>query len=67
MIYKHLDRVPEIGDTVKLPGCKITVESMDRHRITQVSFERTQDDQTKTSGIADTKAKTPKGNNAEVK
>jgi putative hemolysin len=51
LIYKHLDRVPEIGDTVKLPGCIITVESMDRHRITQVSFERIQQDQTKTSGI----------------
>lgn len=54
LIYKHLDRVPEIGDTVKLPGCKITVEAMDRHRITQVSFERTQDNQPKISSIADT-------------
>lgn len=40
LIYKHLDRVPEIGDTVQLPGCKITVDAMERHRITQVSLER---------------------------
>jgi len=40
LIYKHLGRVPEIGDIVQLPGCKITVESMEMHRITQVSFER---------------------------
>jgi CBS domain containing-hemolysin-like protein len=32
--------VPEIGDTVQLPGCKIIVESMEKHRITQVSLER---------------------------
>ena len=67
LIYKYIDRVPEIGDTVNLPGCKITVEAMDRHRIAQVSFERTQDDQTKTSGITDTKEKVPKGNNTKIK
>ncbi|MFC1812301.1 transporter associated domain-containing protein [Thermodesulfobacteriota bacterium] len=67
LIYKHIDRVPEIGDTVKLPDCKITVEAMDRHRIAQVSFERTQDDQAKTSGITDTKEKTPQGNGAKDK
>ncbi|MGV7223561.1 MAG: hypothetical protein ACQ9MH_18785 [Nitrospinales bacterium] len=33
--------MPEIGDTVQLPGCKITVESMEKHRISQVSFEQT--------------------------
>jgi len=67
LIYKHLGRVPEIGDTVKLPGCKITVEAMARHRIAQVILERTQDDQTTASGPADTTEKTPKGNNAKVK
>jgi Mg2+/Co2+ transporter CorC len=67
LIYKHLDCVPEIGDTVKLPDCKITVEAMDRHRIAQVSFEQTQGDQTKTSNITDTKEKAPKGNNAKIK
>lgn len=40
LIYKHLDRVPEVGDTVQLPECKITVESMERHRITQVGLEK---------------------------
>jgi CBS domain containing-hemolysin-like protein len=60
LIYKHLDRVPEIGDTVKLPGCKITVEAMDRHRIAQVSLERTQDDPTTASGLSETKDKDPK-------
>ncbi len=67
LIYKHLDRVPDIGDTVKLPGCKITIEAMDRHRIAQVSFERTPDDQTKPSGIADPKEPSPQGNNAKAK
>ena len=62
LIYKHLDRVPKIGDTVKLPGCIITVASMDRHRIAQVSFERTQDDQTKVSAQVDTTEKPPNGN-----
>jgi len=39
-IYHHLGGVPEIGDTIELPKCKITVERMDGHRITLVSLER---------------------------
>ena len=38
-IYHHLGGVPEIGDTIELPKCKIAVERMDGHRITLVSLE----------------------------
>ncbi len=38
-IYHHLGRVPELGDSIKLPKCKIAVERMDGHRITLVSLE----------------------------
>jgi CBS domain containing-hemolysin-like protein len=60
LIYKHLGRVPEIGDTVQLPGCKITVESMEMHRITQVSFEQNIVDQVTSSTEPYTDDKTPK-------
>jgi len=60
LIYKHLDRVPEIGDTVQLPGCKITVESMERHRITQVSFERIIVEQETSATEPNTEDNTPK-------
>ena len=40
LIYKQLDRVPEIGDTIEISGCKITVESMEQHHILQVILER---------------------------
>lgn len=60
LIYKHLDRVPEIGDTVQLAGCKITVESMERHRIIQVGLERNIIEQVTSSTEAYTKSKTPK-------
>jgi putative hemolysin len=59
LIYKHLDRVPEIGDTVQLPRCKITVESMEKHRITRVSFERDIVDQVKSSAEPHTEGDTP--------
>ncbi|MGB5920586.1 MAG: transporter associated domain-containing protein, partial [Syntrophobacteria bacterium] len=38
-IYHHLGRVPELGDSIDLPKCKIAVERMDGHRITLVSLE----------------------------
>jgi putative hemolysin len=38
-IYHHLGRVPELGDSIELPKCKIAVERMDGHRITLVSLE----------------------------
>jgi len=60
LIYKRLDRVPEIGDTVQLSGCKITVESMERHRITQVSLERNIVAQVASSTEPYTEGKTPK-------
>ena len=60
LIYKHLGRVPEIGDTVQLPGCKITVESMEMHRITQVSFERNVVEQVTSSTELNMEGKTPK-------
>ena len=40
LIYKQLDRVPEIGDTVEISGCRITVESMEQHHILQVILEQ---------------------------
>ncbi len=40
LIYKELDRVPEVGDTIEVSGCKITVESMEQHHILQVVLER---------------------------
>jgi len=40
LIYAHLARVPAIGDTVELPGGRLTVTAMDDNRITQVSFIR---------------------------
>ncbi len=59
LIYQHLDRVPEVGDTLQLPGCKIIVESMQEHRITQVSFERNIVDQAKSSAESGTAGKLP--------
>jgi len=41
-IYHELGRVPEIGDSVESPDCKVVVEAMDGHRITQVSIKLTQ-------------------------
>jgi CBS domain containing-hemolysin-like protein len=38
-IYNHLGRVPQLGDSIELPKCKIVVEGMDGHRITLVSLE----------------------------
>ena len=60
LVYKHLDRVPEIGDTVQLPECKITVESMERHRITQVSFEQHIVEQVASSTEPYTEGRAPK-------
>jgi putative hemolysin len=41
-IYHELGRVPEIGDSVESPDCKVVVEAMDGHRITQVSIKMNQ-------------------------
>ncbi len=38
-IYHHLGRLPELGDSIELPKCKLAVEGMDGHRITLVSLE----------------------------
>ena len=38
-IYNHLGRVPQLGDSIELPKCKIVVEGMEGHRITLVSLE----------------------------
>jgi len=40
LIYAHLARVPKVGDTVDLPGGRLTITAMDGNRITQVSFIR---------------------------
>lgn len=62
LIYKHLTRVPEIGETVQLPGGKFTVEAMEGHRIVQVSFERTAINPKKVSVQVDTTEKPTNGN-----
>ena len=59
LIYQHMERVPQVGDTVQLPGCKIIVESMQEHRITQVRFERSSIDQAQSSTAAATTEKSP--------
>jgi len=57
LIYAHLARVPEIGDTVELPGGRLIVTAMDGNRITQVSFGRVSqpsaDDSTDSSDTPD--------------
>ncbi len=40
LIYAHLARVPQVGDTVEMPGGRLVVKRMDDNRITQVSFMR---------------------------
>ena len=40
LMYARLARVPQIGDTVDLPGGKLTVTDMTGNRITSVAFER---------------------------
>jgi hypothetical protein len=39
-MYEHLSNVPAVGDSVALPGCKLTVTAMEESRITEVAFER---------------------------
>lgn len=34
--FRHLDRLPRVGDTVHVEGVQITVLEMDGHRISQV-------------------------------
>ncbi|MFH2218714.1 MAG: hemolysin family protein [Pseudomonadota bacterium] len=60
LIYTRLDRVPEVGDSVQLPGCKITVESMEMHRITQVGLERNVVEKVTSHSEPYTEGKTPK-------
>jgi CBS domain containing-hemolysin-like protein len=40
LMYEHLSRVPAVGDSVALPGCRLTVTEMEENRITEVAFER---------------------------
>jgi CBS domain containing-hemolysin-like protein len=57
LMYDHLSRVPTVGDSVDLPGCRLTVTEMEENRITEVAFERvvTQDgtDSSTAEAIAD--------------
>ncbi|MBF0283458.1 MAG: HlyC/CorC family transporter [Magnetococcales bacterium] len=39
MVYKHLGRVPKMGDVVELESARLVVMEMDNHRITRVRFE----------------------------
>jgi len=40
LIYADLARVPKVGDTVELPGGRLTVTAMEENRIIQASFIR---------------------------
>jgi putative hemolysin len=58
-IYHRLGRVPELGDSIKLPKCKISVERMDGHRITLVSLEGPVVEKDKEPGESKVTRKTP--------
>jgi magnesium and cobalt exporter, CNNM family len=45
LMYAHLARVPQVGDSVELPGCRLTVTAMEESRITEVAFVRIQEQQ----------------------
>jgi Mg2+/Co2+ transporter CorC len=36
VILRHIDRLPEIGDEVIIEGIRLTVKSMDGHRIERI-------------------------------
>jgi len=40
MVVARLGRIPEVGDEVRVDGWRITVLSMDRHRVAELSLRR---------------------------
>jgi putative hemolysin len=40
VLYRHLDRLPAIGDTVRLEGITMTVHALEGHRIARVEVMR---------------------------
>ena len=40
VLYRHLDRLPAIGDTVRLEGITMTVRALEGHRIARVEVMR---------------------------
>lgn len=44
IIIEHLDKLPDVGDFVELPGIKLTVLSLDKKRIDKVSIIKTNEE-----------------------
>ena len=40
VLYRHLDRLAGVGDSVQIEGIMMTVLALDGHRIAQVAVER---------------------------
>jgi len=40
LMYAQLGRIPKVGESVELPGCRLTVTGMEENRITEVGFAR---------------------------
>ncbi len=40
VVFRHLDRLPEVGDRISLHGIAIEVIEMDRHRIARLTAQR---------------------------
>jgi CBS domain containing-hemolysin-like protein len=40
MVVAHLGRIPDVGDEVRVDGWRITVMSMDRHRVAELRLTR---------------------------
>ena len=40
LMFEHLARIPQVGDSIELPGCRLTVIAMEENRIVEVGFVR---------------------------
>ena len=45
-VMAELGRVPEVGDSVDLPGWRVSVLAMDGMRVDRLRFEKTESDET---------------------
>jgi CBS domain containing-hemolysin-like protein len=53
LMLDHLSRLPEVGDSVDMPGCRLTVTAMAENRVTEVSFVRVRHGETENSFYPD--------------
>ena len=53
LMYAHLARIPQVGDAVELPGCRLTVTAMEENRITEVAFVRVREEPEASEGVED--------------